>query len=113
MEKEGERPRLDQARLRESGVSTVFIDGAQCLRGQLDLYELVQFGNPDTFRVQVGSHQTLVHLGDVASDPAFFLRQTRTVDFSTHADFGPSDAANSRHKMIPVLRGGERKAFAD
>lgn len=93
---------LNEAGFFEGLIGTVLINGAKSFCGQLDLHELVEFRNPNTLRVKVGSDEALVHLGHVASDTTFFLGQTRTVNLATNTDLRTSDTANSRHNFSVV-----------
>jgi len=78
---------LNKASLLQGHISSVLVDSAESLGSELHLDVAVQFRNPDTLGLKIWNHEALVYLSDVASDTAFFLRQTRAVNLTTNADF--------------------------
>jgi hypothetical protein len=98
----------DDSSLLQRHESTILIDGLQRAAAQLELHKLGKLGDPDTLTLEIWRDGALHDLGDVATDTAFFLGQTRTVNFSARADAGSSDATNTGHnKKLSGLRNAE------
>lgn len=89
----GSKEALNEARFLQSGEGAILVDGLERLARGLDLHIFAKLGNPDTLGVKVWRNLTLNGLGDVTTDAAFFLGQTRTVDFTSNTNFGTADAA--------------------
>ena len=89
---------LDQTGLLKSDVCAILIDGLERLSTGLHANVLAELGNPDPLCVKVRRNFTLHRLGDVTANAAFFLGQTRTVDFTSNTNFGTADAAYSCHR---------------
>ena len=100
---------LEQTSLLERSKSSVLIDGLESAATELHAHECAELRNPDTLGLKVRGNGALHHFGDVATDTAFFLRQTGTVNFAARADAGSSDTADTGHnrKRCGVAGRGE------
>lgn len=87
--------RSDEAGLDQGVESTVFGDRFDRLAGETQFHVVTKFRHPDALVLKVGRNLTLHHLGDVTTDTALFLGETGTMNASTAADVGTSDAANA------------------
>ena len=93
------RGESDDSSLLQRHEGTVLIDGLQRAAAQLELHVLAEFFDPDALGLKVWRNGALHHFRDVTTDTAFFLGQAGTVNFSTGADSGSSDAADTGHKI--------------
>ena len=73
----------------------VFGDRFDRFAGETQFDIVTEFGNPDAFVLKVWRNLALHHFGDVTTDTAFFLGETGTMNTTTAADVGTSDAANT------------------
>ena len=102
----------DKTRFLQGRVSAVLVDRLDRLAAQGEADPAAQLWNPDALGLKVRGNGALHHLGDVTTDTALFLGQTRTVDFAAGADAGSSDAANTGHNK--KFRGcGTRRMAAE
>ena len=90
-----EREKLDQAGFLQSREGAVFVDRFEGFAGGLDLDVATEFGDEHALGLEIGSDRTLDGFGHVATDTAFFLGETGTMDFAAHADTGTSDTTNA------------------
>jgi hypothetical protein len=112
---------LDEARLFEGHVSTVFVDGLERAAAQFDADKLLKFRDPDPFVLEVWGNRAFGDFGDVTTDTAFFLGQARTMDFAAGADAGASDATNTCHdeklvsgaRRMPWVSGASSRIVSD
>ena len=91
MRKSLEARSLDEACLGKNSEGTVLVDGLESACGELDADVAIELGNVNALLLEVRSHKTFVSLGDVATDSALFLGETRTVNFAANADVGTCD----------------------
>jgi hypothetical protein len=90
-----ERKKLDQAGFLQSREGAVFVDRFEGFAGGLDLDVAPEFGDEHALGLEIGSHRTFDGFRHVATDAAFFLGETGTMDFAAHADTGTSDTTNA------------------
>lgn len=73
---ETKRMRLDDASFLQSRVGTIFVDGFDCLCGELDTHEAIEFWYKNSFGLEVGRDLTFDCFSHVTSDTTFFLCET-------------------------------------
>ena len=87
--------RSDQTSLDQRVEGAVFGDRFDRFAGESQFDVVTELGHPDALVLKVRRNLAFHHLGDVTTDTAFFLGETGTMNASTAADVGTSDAANA------------------
>lgn len=86
---------LNQTCFLQGRVSPILVDCLEGLTGGFHFDVATEFGNEHALGLEVGGNGTLHGFGHVTADTAFFLGQTRAVDFTSSADAGTSDTTNA------------------